>query len=497
MPEERAPIQRIVRGAVQTLSSSYFARLVNWGANILLMRKLLQEDFGYVTLAISLLTIITALRRFGLHTALLHQYDRVDQLAPTHFLLNTGLGILSTSAAIGLAFLFVCRQYGEIVVTVLIIFAVLDLVRNAASTSETQLRHDLRFGRLAVSQATATIVASFVAIAIAYAGGGVWALILGFFVNSVSYIVVYCTLIWTHQPVSITRLWNFNSTSARGLFRYGFWYWIGGIMQTLTLQVDKLVVGTLLSAGVLGFYAQAHMFAQIPTGAITHTLLLVTGTVYARYQNDRMRLSAAFRRTMRLIFRTTVLITLLLAVEAPALVKLLAEERWLPLVPILRWLVVYSLCRPLLDDVYTLFLGMGKPNIFAQITAIQAGLLLFLAPILTGRFGPEGAAMSMGLMALVGIVLAFRAASRHVDIPWYRAFVPPLLAAGAAFAVRLAFADFVGSLPTLLSLIAGAILICSTYGLGLLVLEGRELREEFQRLWDAFTGRTNSPENRQ
>ena len=83
MPEDRSPVQRIVRGAVQTLSSTYFARLVNWTVNILLMRKLVEEDFGYVTLAISLLTIVVALRRFGLHIALLHQHDRVDQLLGT------------------------------------------------------------------------------------------------------------------------------------------------------------------------------------------------------------------------------------------------------------------------------------------------------------------------------------------------------------------------------------------------------------------------------
>ncbi len=487
MPEDRSPVQRIVRGAVQTLSSSYFARLVNWTVNILLMRKLVEEDFGYVTLAISLLTIVAALRRFGLHIALLHQHDRVDELLPTHFLLNTGLGVLSTSVAVGLAFLFVGQQYGEIVATALIIFAVLDLVRNAALTSETQLRRSLQFGRLAVSQATASIAASFVAIAIAYAGGGVWALILGFFVNSVSYIVVYCTLIWIHQPPSITRLRDFNFADARNFFRYGLWYWIGGTMQTLTLQYDRFIVGTLLGAGVLGFYAQAHMFAQIPTGAFTHALLNITGAVYARYQNDRIRLSAAFRRTMRLIFRATILITLVLAVEAPALVKLLAKERWLPLVPILRWLVVYSLCRPILEDVYNLFLGVGKPRTFARFTAIQAGLLLVLAPILTGRFGPRGTALSIDLMAFVGIVLALRAATRHVDVPWGRAIVPPLLAGGAALAVRLAFADPIGDLSTLASLIVGSALLCLTYGIVLLILEGRELSDELQRLWSAFT----------
>ncbi len=491
MSEERAPVQRIVRGAVQNLGSVHFARLVNWVANILLMRWWLSEEhFGYLALTIPLLTITVALfRGFGLHVALLHQYDRVDRLVPTHFLLNVGLGALSTLAAIGLGLTFVPGWYGGTVTLALVIFAVFDFFRNALLTSETELRRDLQFGRLAGSHATALIAASLVAVAAAYAGGGVWALILGFSVNSISYVAVYCTLIWVCRPPPLTRLRDFDLEGARGLFNFGFWIWVGVVMQTLAFHYDKLVVGSFLSARMVGFYERAYTFAQMPTGAITHTIASVTGTVYARYQNDRMRLSSAFRRTLRLIIRATVPITLVFAVEAPDLVKILVGKPWLPLVPILRWLVPYALCRPVLDDIRSLLFGVGKPKTIARYASVQAGLLLILAPLLTWRYGTTGTAVSMDVIAFIGAALAIRAAAKYVDIPWRRAIVPPLLAGGAALAVRLAFADFIGGLSTLASLTAGAGVICTVYGIVLLVLERRELLEELQRLWSAFAGR--------
>ncbi|HCR17150.1 MAG TPA: hypothetical protein DIU35_06675, partial [Candidatus Latescibacteria bacterium] len=103
MPEERSPLQRIVKGTLHTLGSTYLGRIINWVAIIILTRHLSYTDIGQVSLALHLLAIIVALRNLGLHFALIHQHDRVDQIAPTHFFLSTGLGALGTLAAVGLA----------------------------------------------------------------------------------------------------------------------------------------------------------------------------------------------------------------------------------------------------------------------------------------------------------------------------------------------------------------------------------------------------------
>jgi O-antigen/teichoic acid export membrane protein len=502
MPEERSPLQRIVKGTLHTLGSTYFGRIVNWIAVIILTRHLTDSDIGQVSLALSLLAIIVSLRNLGLHFALIHQHDRVHQIAPTHFFLSLGLGAVGTIAAVSLAlyaqhsptgipdpFDSQPRQpldAGSMVPTALMVFAVFDLIRAASFTAETQLRRDLEFGRLAASHATATTIAAVVGICAVYMGAGIWSLILSHTVASAVYVSVYCTMLWMKRPPPLHRIEDFNRDDARTLLNYGRWFWVGWVLETLVLNYDRIVVGFLLKTGRLGHYDRAHIFAQMPTGAITHTIASVTGTLYARYQNSREDLSAAFRRALRFILRSTLPISLLLAVEAPAIVLLLLGEDWLPIVQILRGLLLYSLCRPIQDDINALLRSVGDPKRIIRYYGTQAAVLLFATPFLALRFGVEGAALSMSVAASVAIIVALRSCSAHVDVPWLKTLGPPVLAGGTALSIRILILPLTEVHSPIVGTIAGGCTLLLTYGIVLLLLERRTLINEMKTLYTAI-----------
>ncbi len=475
-------LARVARGAVHTLSSAYAGRLVNWVAVVVLTRALAPEDFGHVALAASLLALVVSLRNFGLHNALLHHYRRVDELAPTHFVLNSGLSALGTLAAVGLAVLFVDGHYGRGVATAMAVFAAFDLLRATAQTAETQLRRDLEFGYLAGAHALALIAAAAAGMAAAWLGAGIWALILSHSTYGIAYAALYCALLWRRRSPLRLRLCGFDRAEARAMLGYGGWIWLGAMLQTLLLHFDRLVVGHLLDPRALGFYDRAHVFAQLPTGALTHALTGVMLTVFARYQHDRERLGGAFRRTLRLILRAAVPFSVILAIEIPVITRLLLGESWLPLASILRWLLLYSLCRPLLDTVQALLRSIGDTRGFAAFAAVQAGVLVIAAPLLTHSLGIEGAALAMNLAALVGTVLALRRSGRYAEVPWVRSFAPPLLAAAAAGALRLWAEPLIEGLADPVALVLGAALFGLAYGAALLGLERRTLLNELRTL---------------
>ena len=479
---EEMALRRIARGAVHTLSSAYAGRFVNWVAIFILTRELAPEDFGHVALAASLLAFVISLRSFGLHNALLHQYNRVDQVAPTHFILNTCISALGTLAAIGLAVLFVDDQYGRSVATILGVFAVFDFLRATVLTAETQLRRDLEFGSLAGAHGLALIVAAAAGIAMVYLDGGIWALILSHSIYGIGYVVVYCALVWRRRSPFRFRLADFDLGEARRLFRYGVWIWIGGIFQTFLLNFDRLVAGSLLGDSTLGFYDRAHIFAQLPTGVLTHALIGILVAVFARYHQDQQQLSGAFRRTLRWILRCAVPLSVLLAIEIPAIIRLLLGEDWLPMAHILRCLLLYSVCRPVLEAVHTLLRSIGDPRGFAALVAIQASVLLVAAPMLTRAFAIEGTAVAMSLTGFVGTILGLWRSTRYVEVPWMRSFLPPLLSAAVASALRLHADPFVEGLSTPAALIMGIALFIVTYGAALLVLERRTLLNELRTL---------------
>ena len=475
-------LRRIAQGAIHTLGSAYAGRFVNWIAIIVLTRALAPEDFGHIALAASMLALVVSLRHFGLHNALLHQYKRVDELAPTHFVLNTGLGAIAGIGAIALAGFFVDGEYGRSVATALAVFAAFDLLRATAQTAETQLRHDLEFGSLARAHASALIAAAIAGIAVAYLGGGIWALILSHSTYGIGYILVYCALIWRRRTPFRFRLSNFQPAEARRLLRYGVWIWLGVILQTFLLNFDRLAVDIILDTRTLGFYERAHVFAQLPTGALTHALIGIMITVFARYHEDRQKLSEAFHRILRWILRSAVPLSVLLAIEIPVLTGLLLGENWLPMAPILRYLLLFSLCRPLLEAALALLRSIGDPRGSAGFLSVQAGVILITVPLLTGAYAIEGTALAMNMTALVGTILALRRCARYVEVPWIRSFAPPLLAAAAAAGARLAAAPFIDNFPAPAALVLGVVLFVVSYGLALLAMEGGTLLNELRTL---------------
>ena len=424
-----------------------------------------------------------ALRGFGLHSALLHHYKRVDELAPTHFFLNAALAVLGAAGAIAVAVFFVDDPG---VALALGVFAAFDLLRATALTAETQLRRDLEFGSLAGAHALALIAAAASGIAAAFLGGGIWALILSHSVYGIGYVAVYWAMLWRRRSPLSFRLSDFRPEEVRRMFGYGAWIWLGTLLQTFVLNFDRLVVKALLDLEALGFYDRAHVFAQLPTGVITHALIGVLVAVFARYQEDREQLAGAFRRALRLIMRAAVPLSLLVAIEIPAITLLILDEDWMPMASILRWLLLFSLCRPLLEAVHALLRSIGDPRGSAAFAAVQAAVLLVAAPLLTGSHAIEGTAMAMNLAALAGTLAALYRSARFVDVPWLRSLAPPLVAAAAAAGVRVAAGPLIEGLPTAAALVLGAGVFVLSYGIALLCMEGRGLLNELRTLRQVF-----------
>ena len=497
MPSEGSAIQRIARGAVQTFGSAYAARLINFVVLLLLYQILVPEDFGAIGTAYSLLALAVAIRDFGLHYALLHEHDHVHDLAPTHFVLSVSLGGISALLALLMAFYYEqaleltrtfdtylgnteSKSYPKVALA-LAVFGIFDLLRTAALTAEVQLQRDLAFGRLAFAHAGGTVLAALVGLFFAYHGYGKWALILGFFPYSVTYVIVFCTVVWLRHPPPFKRLHTFNRNAARRMIKYGLWFWVGGVPKIFVQHYDKLIISLFFGLSLRGIYDAAHNFAQIPTGAITLAIVRITGAVYARYQNNRDQLSAAYRRALRLILRATIPISLVLALESERWIQLFRPE-WTPAAPLLQWLLIYSLCRPMLDDLHALFYSVGTPKTIAKFTTVQALILLILAPLLARNMGIVGIAISMNTMALIGLVFALNLARNYVDVPIVKTFAPPLIAAATGIGLHFAATGWLNTLPTLPAFIAGSALFAIAYALGLLIVERKTLLNEVETI---------------
>ena len=161
--------------------------------------------------------------------------------------------------------------------------------------------------------------------------------------------------------------------------------------------------------------------------------------------------------------------------------------------PLLQSLIVYSLCRPILDDLHALFYSVGSPLSIARFAAIQGLILLILAPLLAREMGIYGIALSMNIMAFVGLILALIFARRFVDIPITKTFGPPLIAGLIGVACHQAIAPYLITVSPLAHFIIGSFLSSTGYIFGLFLTERKTIMLEIQNILQAVKPNPPTP----
>ena len=200
--------RKILSGLFYTVGSTYFGRIFSLLAGLWILPRMIDDPkiWGGVFLGASLYLVMISLKEMGLAHALLHHHDRLEELAPTHFILNLFVSGSCIAAILALALFldsgiasYLIRYFNpqsqiedhSILVWTLVCLAAFNLLRSASITSETRLRGRLEFKSLAFIHMLAIILSLGAAVVLAWHGYGMWALIIGGTSSHVAHAPVY------------------------------------------------------------------------------------------------------------------------------------------------------------------------------------------------------------------------------------------------------------------------------------------------------------------
>jgi hypothetical protein len=99
--------------------------------------------------------------------------------------------------------------------------------------------------------------------------------------------------------------------------------------------------------------------------------------------------------------------------------------------------------------------------------------------------GIYGIALSMNVMAFVGLILALTFARQFVDIPITKTFAPPLIAGLIGVALHQGIAPYLLTLSPLIHFILGSLLFSTGYIFGLFLIERKTIMLEIQNILQA------------
>lgn len=486
VPQGATLAYQVARGGLFALLAQYWTVAVGFAAGIVLARILTPEAFGTFALAMFFAQILRVQPKLSIGHAFMQRKETTPNLLGTFLLLELGASFVGVVLAFGAVPVLLQLGYSPHVVEVSVALAVVLLFESLTSTGATLLDKDLQFGHVSLVQSVAFPLSYAPAFWMALNDWGVWSLVVQSLTNN-----VLCLLgIWLAVAKRHPRLWraagHFDATTAREFVRFGCTVGLGLLGGLLLTQLDNFLIGTFVNLTVLGFYDRAYRTAQWPVLLLSTLMSRVVLVSYAKLQDDKVRLQNALTMVLWIIILVAFPVTLAVFIAAPDLLVLLYGERWLPSVPYLRLLVLFSVAFPLLSNAGTLFLALGKPYLPARLSVLQVLTLGAVGVLLTLRWGAIGTCVAVGLSLALGIAVIYYHAAREVSLELGALLKAPVLA-GATVVLGYIAAGYAMDLEQF-AILPVRVVVKSTYAMvGFYVLtfliEKEAMRQRLAHIW--------------
>lgn len=361
-PEEvsldRGALQRhAARGLTWTLVESWGSPLLGLVVFAILARLLTEADFGLVALAAVFMFLVATTVDAGLGDALIQREQVTQRTVNTAFWVAVLIAVVMTALGLLLASP-IANVLGEPdLAPILQVLSSTFMLSALSSTPMALLRRELAFRQLAIRRLVAVVVGGVIAIALALAGAGAWALVAQHVVNALISVVV----LWTVTP------WRpgleVSGVEFRQLFRFGRHVVSAEMLNFLSRHADNLLIGVFLGTGPLGFYAVAYKVLDITQHVLVSAAQKLAFPIFARLQHDRARLVRAYVRITRAVSIAILPGFIGLALVATEAIVIIFGDRWLPSVPAAT---ILFLIGPVLSvQVFSgpLFNSVGHPEV--------------------------------------------------------------------------------------------------------------------------------------
>ncbi len=415
-----------IKGVAWMGAEKWANHLVSLAVFVVLGRLLAPSAFGLVAAASVLILFLRIVVDQGFSRALVQRADLTADHVDTAFWTAVATGVFFTlvvaAGAPLVARLFSQPQLVSVVraLSVVCLLAALDTTQSALAERE------LNFRVQALRRLVATAVSCGVAVGLAAAGAGVWALVAQALVLEATTVA----LLW--RMVSWRPRRRFSSACFKELFAFGSRYSGIRVLWFLETNGDDFLVGVFLGPVALGYYVVAYrvlvVFGELFQLTINHVAL----TTYSKLQDDRQRLHEAFYRSVGLASTVGLPAYTGLAMVAPHLVPAVFGAKWAPSVPVIQALSLVGMADSATAFNHNLLIALGEVREELRwwlLTTILA-IAVFGASV---SFGIDAVAFSYaGLtLALWPIRMIRVRALTGISLRAYAwRYVEPLLAAG-------------------------------------------------------------------
>jgi O-antigen/teichoic acid export membrane protein len=313
--------QKGLSGFIYTFSSSIINKIIVLAGGIYLARLLSPEDYGLIAMLYIIFAVSSFMITGGLGLALIREKTITEADKATVFYFNILVSIcLYVLLWFGAPLIASFYEREELIFLTRVMG--LDLLFKSLTIVQISvLKRELKFKLLGVTEVISGIVVIGTAVLLAYSGFGVIALAVKFILGSlVTSIILFAFNPWL--PIGFITRKSFNK-----LFAFGSNVMLLGFVNSISSNLNQVVIGKYYSPISLGFFNQGNMLKNNVANTLNDTVMNVTFPMLAQLQDDKEKLKAGYQRIMRInTFTIFPIVTILILTAEPLIIGLLGEK---------------------------------------------------------------------------------------------------------------------------------------------------------------------------
>ncbi len=240
------------------------------------------------------------------------------------------------------------------------------------STALATLNRNMKLGRVTLLELAKQVVSIIVMIVWAFIHPTLWALVFGGLAGS-----AFNTLA-SHKIVpgyKVHIAWN--KKCVQELIVFGRWIFLSTAFSFLAMNLDKVILGNILTLEELGLYSIALVFTRVAL----HVGLKISDTVlfpvYSRLKEQPQRMMHVALQTRKIVLFAGMSVVLFFAIGAPLFFEILWDPRYHQAGYLSQWLSLYMWAMLIMLTINGIPLAMGnsKALFFSNIVQCSGSII--------------------------------------------------------------------------------------------------------------------------
>lgn len=314
--------EKFRESVVWELVRTAYSQGIHFILSVILARLLTPTDFGLVAMAYVVLRIAQIFSDVGFSSALIQDEKANETSYSSVFWINLMMGIIFFLLIQVLAWPFGDFYNEYALVPIIRILGFVFLLDALSQVQATLLRKNLDFRTINRIVIVSETISGTAAIAAAFAGWGVWSLVL----QTVVYAFLNLIFYWTSSKWRPS--WGVNWNEGRRLFSFGAYVFFGQLISRISLRVDTLLLGKMFSPATLGFYNRADSLLSLVKKYSSSSIVKVALPYFSQLKKDERKFLSKYRELMQIVYFAIFLVSGLLFFAGQDLIVFLYGSQW-------------------------------------------------------------------------------------------------------------------------------------------------------------------------